>query len=622
MHDEEDDDVLAEHCPENTLEFILERYQVDELKALAGLAGIKGLIHKDTLCDALVAALRDEALVQRLIDGMDTLSRAAVAETAYALSVYFDERGFLAKYGASPLAREANTWRPHATALALFIHGGIMPADLSPVVRKCIAEPAPVGMNVTAELPAAHELYYTERDDQTKKNKRHTIQIPLTTFCSELPAHCELPAMLRLIEAGKVRVSEQTHQPAAASMPALLAALHGGDYYAVAPADKQPKRCTEPGPLRAFAWPLILQAGKLAKRTGTLLHLTPHGRAALTDPAPETLRCLWEDWLYSDMLDEFNRIKAIKGQTGRGKRDLTNTATRRSNIAAALAKCPVNQWIAFDEFSRFVRAAGFSFEVMKESWSFYISEHQYGNLGYADCHNWNVVQDRYLLVFLMEYAATMGVVDLAYTHPAGVRCNYRHMWGTDDLDCLSVYDGVQYIRVNALGAWILDCSEAYTPSHVAPEKVLRVLATLELVAMASPDAATLLFLDVIADKTADMVWKLSQTRMLDAVARGYTVASMRAFVEAKCCDCMPHTVSVFFDDCDRRAGALRDAGRARLIEARDAATALQITSHPRLHALCKLAGATWIVVPEECERQFTRELRATGHVLPGITGAA
>jgi hypothetical protein len=56
---------------------------------------------------------------------------------------------------------------------------------------------------------------------------------------------------------------------------------------------------------------------------------------------------------------------------------------------------------------------------------------------------------------LLEYAATLGLIDVAYTDPRGARGDYRALWGADQLACLSRYDGLVAVRVNELGAAIL-----------------------------------------------------------------------------------------------------------------------------------------------------------------------
>ena len=44
----------------------------------------------------------------------------------------------------------------------------------------------------------------------------------------------------------------------------------------------------ERGPIRAFGWPLVVQAGGLAQLSGARLQLTTAGRKALAAPAAET----------------------------------------------------------------------------------------------------------------------------------------------------------------------------------------------------------------------------------------------------------------------------------------------------------------------------------------------
>jgi hypothetical protein len=55
------------------------------------------------------------------------------------------------------------------------------------------------------------------------------------------------------------------------------------------------------------------------------------------------------------------------------------------------------------------------------------------------------------LAFLFEYVATLGVIDVAYIPPTGSRNDFHDRWGTDDFTCLSRYDGLMYLRINALG---------------------------------------------------------------------------------------------------------------------------------------------------------------------------
>ena len=64
---------------------------------------------------------------------------------------------------------------------------------------------------------------------------------------------------------------------------------------------------------------------------------------------------------------------------------------------------------------------------------------------------WPILQGRFILAMLFEYAATLGLIDVAYIAPQGPRNDYTRHWGTDEYECLSRYDGLHSIRLSTSG---------------------------------------------------------------------------------------------------------------------------------------------------------------------------
>jgi hypothetical protein len=129
----------------------------------------------------------------------------------------------------------------------------------------------------------------------------------------------------------------------------------------------------------------------LAEIHGKKLALTKAGLKALNEPAAETLRLIWKSWMKSTLLDEFQRVDAIKGQKDQGHRGgrlMTSLEDRRSAVALALAKCPLANWLSPNEFSRFMQAAGIHFEVTNNLSRLYISCPNYGSLGDQGAEDW------------------------------------------------------------------------------------------------------------------------------------------------------------------------------------------------------------------------------------------
>lgn len=601
--------------PELLEEFLYD-YTVPILKKLAKLLTSNLPTRKAEIVAVIQREMEDPDRLRQLWQSLDTLQQAAVAEVVHSPSGHFDAAGFQAKYGGDPDWGQMRRYgQEKPSLLCLFIyHNSVIPRDLKKRLKTFVPPPRAVKVNAMDEPPATVPQSWYEYDHATRKRKKHTEEIPLIRHETERLAQHDVHAVLRLIDAGKVRASEKTKRVSAAGARAIAKVLQSGDFYP--PDDNSDKWRTDPGAIKAFAWPLILQNAGLANLSGTKLQLTPAGKKALSSPPHRVIRKAWTRWLKTALLDEFNRIHTIKGQTGKGKRSLTAVAGRRAVTVEALAACTPHQWIAFDEFSRFMRASGYTFEVARDLWPLYIADPHYGSLGYAGFGEWHIVQGRYIMAFLFEYVATMGLIDVAYIHPSGARKDYGDLWGTDDLDCLSRYDGLLHIRINGLGAWCLGLTEEYVPSPLEVRQVLKVLPNQEVVALEPLPPGDVLFLEQFAEQTSDVVWSIQPTRLLETIEQGHSVADIEDFLKARAGDSLPDNVEVFFKEIADRASRLVDRGPARLIEAQDAALAQLIANDSRLRSLCMLAGERHIVVPADAEKAFRRALHDLGYGLP------
>ena len=263
--------------------------------------------------------------------------------------------------------------------------------------------------------------------------------------CTAPDALSNLVAVLELTADGQVRCGASTRRPFAATVRLVDDVLVGGDYY-------------DGGgePIAAFGWPMLLQSGGLARLAGTTLELTPRGEAALAGPSYQALGALWERWLKSVSHDELSRIEVIRGQHRAAT--LTPAAGRRAAVAGGLAAVRPGEWIDVDTVLGILATQPVPLTAARSRialWRLYLADSCRGSLGHAGGLAWAVVEGRYALCVLFEYAATMGVVDVAYTDPRGAREDYRGLWGAGGYDCLSRYDGLAAVRVNELGAAIL-----------------------------------------------------------------------------------------------------------------------------------------------------------------------
>ena len=593
----------------NTLREALARNTVDELKALiALLPPLAPVGRKDELIAALLGQLDGMAL-RSVWDKLDELQRLAVAESLYTPGGQLDSRQFRAKYGALPSFRVTgdDKRRPPAsrpTALCLFLHWDMrvynLPPDLGQRLRSFVPQPAAASLPVLPVLP------------------EHIGDSPLTVRCTEREALVDLPVLLRLVDQGKLQVSDKTSQASSSTLRLLANTLSGGDFYTDATA-APPEQ--DIGAIKAFAWPLLLQCAGLMQRNGSKSALSPAGRKALTAAPAELLRSAWQKWLKGGLLDEFSRIDIIKGQKSKG-RVMTAVAPRREAIADALQDCPLGEWIAVDDFANYMQAADLGFEVAHDPWKLYLADPQYGSLGYDGSHRWHILQLRYLLCLLFEYAAVLGIVDVAFVPPDQVpgRQDFGDLWGADDLDFLSRCDGLVYFRLTALGAFCLGQSPSYSPApapqaqsaslSVQPDLTVHVLRG----QLAAEEQGVM---ETWAHPVGAAAWLLDPQKALAAVERGHDANALGDFLRQRDDQPLPEPVAAFIRAAQKRGTALRALGPALLIECIDADIAARIAAHPETASLCALAGERRLVVRTEHEARFRAALRLVGFGLVG-----
>jgi hypothetical protein len=253
------------------------------------------------------------------------------------------------------------------------------------------------------------------------------------------------------------------------------------------------------------------------------------------------------------------------------------------------------------------------FEVTHTPWDLYIVNHHYGNLGYDGSNGWNILQERYLLALLFEYAATLGLVDVAYADPVQARQDFRNLWGADDFDFLSRYDGLSAFRLTPLGAYVLGLSSDYQPLAIVSNVKLSVLPSL-LVNVVQGELAPeeVLLLENWADPLQAASWRLDREKALSAIEKGYDIAELQKFLQNDDDMPLPESVDAFIRQCLRNGKALKTIGNAVLIECRDAETTETIASHKETATLCLRAGPKMLAVRSEHVEKFRERVRLLG----------
>ena len=606
----------------------------DDLKKMLQLLPIQTKpTRKAELVDAIAGYLLGPGL-KKLWQELDQLQQAAVAEAVYLTGGCYQAGQFQAKYGALPQWHDRSSMyssRQPAAKLDLCFYptgtytaSNLLPEDLRLQLSAFVPEPKPLTLPSAEQPPQTFRVEHRYFDYQKRQAVVTEEDVAVVCRPTEQVAQQDLLAVLRLIHLGKVSVSDKTLMPSKVTLTTIAPLLQGGDYYSEADQpdhDDGPLSHDPIGAIKPFAWVMLVQGGGLASLDGKKLQLTKAGQKAMGSAPATTLQAIWKKWLKTTFLDELRRVESIKGQTGKAKRSLTAVSGRRAQIVAALGQCPVGEWVNYDDLKRYMIASGQTFDVSRNPESLYISESGYGNL-YEAGGSWSILQDAYMKCFLFEYAATLGLLDVAYITPYDApRDDLNDFWGTDDLSFLSRYDGLLAFRLTPLGAFCLGLDDTYTAAPITTESTLRVLPNLDVVMTGAPlNPAELLMMETFTQQTSDAVWKLDRDVALKAAEAGHSLQEFYDFLTQVSAEALPKTVEQFFADCRSRSQSLQDQGMARLIECADATLAVQIAHDSRTKRYCQLAGERYLVVLLDDETRFRNGLRKLGYSLPMSKG--
>jgi hypothetical protein len=586
---------------EITLEITLNEINGEPLKAMARKLGVldKTQTRKNDFIRAIASCIRTRPGL--LVASLTEPEKFLLAEIVYSGRVPTSSQ-FRAKYNQPfPVIHGYRYSGKEPSVLVGFVsslspmHVGV-PQEILDTYKPFLPAPAAPEAKV---LPGPPEAYEGR---------------PVHVFSGERHIATELSRVLRLIHAGKIKVADSTRRPTDASTRLLAGALVQPDFALEAPKEETDQYTDTAGPVRAHAWGVLAQQCGWAKPRAGCLGLTATGKEILAAFTPAQFQAGVEEFLYDDAFDELNRINHIRGQNGKAKRWISAPADRKSSIADHIDVWPVGEWISFDEAFRLLQAAGANLDIFNsERGMLYICDAHYGTI-----YGGQEISRQFLRAFVMESLATLGLVDIAWVYPHWLWPEFKDSYGRDSHSFIGRYDGLQAVRLNALGAYCFGIRESFDFVPAAEEKRFHLLPNHDLTAVGSPDAADLAFLELIAIKKSEHVWRLDAPTILLAMQQGTRLPDVRDFLLNSCRQGIPANIDKWLEDLGEKAGACRTARRAVLLEWKDSVQAHLIATSPGTGKLCHLAGENRIAVAENHFAAFSREARKLGFLIPPI----
>ncbi|MBM7070758.1 hypothetical protein JQC92_01705 [Shewanella sp. 202IG2-18] len=522
-------------------------------------------------------------------ENMPELEKILIQEVIYNFQGMIDAIRFKAKYGAfpgKPPSKSLYGYEKEINAYQVFFYPqerygqSLIHQTLIEQLKQFV--PAPKAEKIaTVDFSEPLEEHYTMHN-------------------REQSAFSDLNTMLTSLNNKELKVSDKTGVPTAGALKKLSAKL--SEYYSASDLDEVKGE----EHILAYGWIRLLANSRFAKAQASLIPSKQQAKSTA-----ETIKSIWDDWCYKSKDEEFNRIDVIKGQKGKAKRYFSDAVDRRLNVIEALLECEVNQWVSFDEFSRFILATGRDIQVTDAPEHLYIYDAHYGGLYNG---GWDIIEESYLKCLLVEYMATLGVIDVVMYDLSQISDSNDDYWGTVDLDCLHRYQGLRYFKLTELGAYVLGKMPSYDGSNIPQSKTsLTVKRRGKITCNSALEPWEVQFLSLYAKQIDDDVWQLERKNIVQALQAGSDIKELTEFLlERESQPFLPEDCEQLFQQLAKNIDGVKLQSEAIIFKCKNKEIFELITKDKALSKLCQPFEALQLIIPKNKESTFKSKLNEIG----------
>ncbi|BCE01286.1 hypothetical protein [Marinicellulosiphila megalodicopiae] len=302
----------------------------------------------------------------------------------------------------------------------------------------------------------------------------------------------------------------------------------------------------------------------------------------------------------------------MKGQKGKGQKYFTPALLRRENCINTLKQCPINQWLHINEFIRLMIANKDFLPITQEPSFLYIGDQHYGEI-----YDGEFLVTAYMRCLLMEYFFTLGLIDIAYCHPTESTDNYFSSENYWDLDCLSRYDGLAYLRLTPLGAYVLKIKDSYIQTKKVSQTNLEFVGRHNIQFKQPPSVNEKIFLTNYAEEKKQNLWVLSSDKILSYLENGGDLNELQSFLKNR--DTQPYfsnSIESFFKTMESNKSAVNNKGDFKLVTCQSKEVATNIASAPKLKNWCQQVSDTQLIYPKDKHNQFRILIHQLNYGMP------
>ncbi len=579
------------------------RFDIVPLRALLEIVGHPNPsgLRRDEAIFYLIDQLGSKVSLRKLWDQLDPVTQQALSMTVHVTNGIYQPDTIQLRYGHLPPPPQRHWAGYKPTELDLFLdENQTILGELYPILRVVAPKPEPWKIPTQPEPPPRYEAFGFERSPGPEVGLQ------------------DLTTVVALIGQGRILVNDRM-LPTSDSIQLILDNLADGDFFELTSGQDLSETIRPVGLVRFALGSGIAEVGP---RSGynQILKLRPLGWEWLTRPSADLIFDALETWTKTNLFDELERLSHLRGAQ-RKSDEPTEPGKRRDRILEALSWAPPDAWLSIGDFFKAIKLWQFDFTVEREEELNSIDDSTGRKLDINELRDpWRAVKGAYTLNVLWETLCSLGALDLAYTEPQHAPPLLEtptENWQRP-IHPYTRYDGLAYLRINELGAYLFGHAKRYTlpRSIAAPFFYVNELYDLQ------PSRPVLLsfqmqMLPLLGTSGEDGVYRLDKASWLVAQQDEGTLKERRELLQARHDGPLAPVVEDWLEQAEADSTALRRGRTMLTIQVRSLEVRDTLLNDPELRRYSRLLDDRTLLIPSSREHAFLRRVLEMGYGMVG-----
>lgn len=325
-----------------------------------------------------------------------------------------------------------------------------------------------------------------------------------------------------------------------------------------------------------------------------------------------------QDGFYVDYL-----INHIKGKAEVIKVDEYLERNRKVKLEAynLFKGLPAEEWISIENFGLYVFYRDLYFDVLDVASNegvMYFEELKRNSSSYSFTQKTQVKQDNYveailspLLKGICFLLSSIGVLDIAYDDPQNL------VYRQKNNDYLSPFDGLKYIRINDLGAYVFGLKNDYEfmteeEEHEDDKIQVRLSEDFLLMKVVGKEKFKTVFVEKISQKISDELYQVTDESFLGACSSIEELKENIETFKSQITDNLPKNWSDFFRKILENTICFEKADDIKVYEIKNKSLYDHINNDPELSALVLKVETGLVAINDKNLPLFKEKVKKIG----------